>query len=143
VRFWRHVLAALATARPGTAERVGPLAGPPPPQTYDALVSALINDVVAEPGVPDVVLVLDDYHLISSDSVHASVRFLLEHRPPQLRIVLSGRSDPLGLARYRGRGQLGEVRAASWRWSGTARRGPVPSCRRNWTAASHRGGRRG
>jgi hypothetical protein len=78
----------------------------------------LINDVVAEPDQPDVLLVLDDYHLISSDSLQASVRFLLDHRPPQLRVVLASRSDPpLGLARYRGRGELGEVRAADLRAS--------------------------
>ena len=121
VRFWRHVLAALDMVRPGIAERVSPLAGPPAPPAYDALVSALINDVAAEPaerGQPDVLLVLDDYHLISSDSVQASVRFLLAHRPPQLRVVLASRSDPpLGLARYRGRGELGEVRAADLRFN--------------------------
>jgi LuxR family transcriptional regulator, maltose regulon positive regulatory protein len=117
-RFWRHVLAAVDTVRPGVAERVGPLAGPPPPPAFEALVSALINEVVAEPDLPDVLLVLDDYHLISSDCVHASVRFLIEHRPLQLRIVLAGRSDPpLGLARYRGRGELGEVRAADLRFT--------------------------
>ena len=118
VRFWRHVLAALDLTRPGIAGRLGPLAGPPPPPGYDALVSALINDVVAEPDLPDVPLILDDYHLISSETVHASVRFLLEHRPPQLRMVLASRSDPpLGLPRYRGRGELGEVRAADLRFS--------------------------
>src|SRR5690348_3228226 len=121
VRFWRHVLAALDMVRPGIAERVSPLAGPPAPPAYDALVSALINDVAAEPaerGQPDVLLVLDDYHLISSDSVRASVSFLLAHRPPQLRVVLASRSDPpLGLARYRGRGELGEVRAADLRFN--------------------------
>ena len=118
VRFWRHVLAALDMARPGIAERVGPLAGPPPPPAYDPLVSALINDFMAEPGSPDVVLVFDDYHLVGSQSVHASVRFLLEHRPPQLPVVLVSRSDPpLGLPRYRGRGELGEVRAADLRFT--------------------------
>ena len=118
VRFWRHVLAALDVVRPGMAERLGPLAGPPAPLAYDALVSALINDVVADPGLPDVLLVLDDYHLISSDTLQASVRFLLAHRPPQLRIVLASRSDPpLGLARYRGRGELAEVRAADLRFN--------------------------
>ncbi|MGH3172924.1 MAG: AAA family ATPase, partial [Streptosporangiaceae bacterium] len=118
VRFWRHVLAALDMVRPGIAERVSPLAGPPAPPAYDALVSALINEVAAEPGQPDVLLVLDDYHLISSDSVQESVRFLLAHRPPQLRVVLASRSDPpLGLARSRGRGELGEVRAADLRFN--------------------------
>jgi ATP/maltotriose-dependent transcriptional regulator MalT len=118
VRFWRHVLAALDIVRPGIAERVSPLAGPPAPPAYDALVSALINEVAAEPDQSGVLLVLDDYHLISSDSVQASVRFLLAHRPPQLRVVLASRSDPpLGLARYRGRGELGEVRAADLRFN--------------------------
>src|SRR5689334_13769322 len=118
VRFWRHVLAALDMVRPGIAERVSPLAGPPAPQAYDSLVSALINEVAAEPDQPGVLLVLDDYHLISSDGVQASVRFLLAHRPPQLRVVLASRSDPpLGLARYRGRGELGEVRAADLRFN--------------------------
>ena len=74
--------------------------------------------MVADAGGPDALLVLDDYHLVSSDTVHASVRFLLEHRPPQLRIVLAGRSDPpLGLARYRARGELGEVRADDLRFT--------------------------
>jgi LuxR family maltose regulon positive regulatory protein len=118
VRFWRHVLAALDAARPGIAGRVGPLAGPPPPPSYDTLVSALINDVAADPVRPDVLLILDDYHLISADGVHGPVRFLLEHRPPQLRIVLAGRSEPpLGLARYRGRGQLSEIRAPDLRFT--------------------------
>jgi LuxR family maltose regulon positive regulatory protein len=118
VRFWRHVLAALDVPRPGMAGRVGPPAGSPPPSAYDALVTALINDFMAEPDLPDVLLVLDDYHVISSDSVHAPVRFLLEHRPPQLHIALASRSDPpLGLARYRGRGELGEVRASDLRFN--------------------------
>jgi LuxR family maltose regulon positive regulatory protein len=118
VRFWRHVLAALDTVRPGVAERVGPLAGPPPPPAFNALVTALINNLVADACVPDARLVLDDYHLVGSASVHESVRFLLEHRPPQLRIVLAGRSDPpLGLARYRARGELAEVRADDLRFT--------------------------
>jgi LuxR family transcriptional regulator, maltose regulon positive regulatory protein len=118
VRFWRHVLAALDVVRPGMAGRLGPLAGPPAPPAYDALVSALINDVVADPDRPDVLLVLDDFHLISSDTLQASVRFLLDHRPPQLRVVLASRSDPpLGLARYRGRGELAEVRAADLKFT--------------------------
>ena len=63
----------------------------------------MINDVVAEPDLPGVLLAFHDYQLITSETVHASVRFLLEHRPPQLHIVLASHSDPpLGLARFRG-----------------------------------------
>ena len=66
----------------------------------------------------DVLLVLDDYHLIDSQPVHASLRFLLEHRPPSLQVALSSRADPpLALARLRARGQLAELRAADLRFT--------------------------
>ena len=51
-------------------------------------------------------------------SVHESLGFLLEHRPPGLHLVLSSRSDPpLPLARLRARGQLSELRAADLRFT--------------------------
>ena len=80
-RFWRHAIAALDRVRPGIGERVAPLLGPPAPQAYDGLVTALINEL-AEPGPDHVRLVLDDYHAISAQPVHTSLEFLLEHRRP-------------------------------------------------------------
>src|SRR6266536_1594473 len=74
--------------------------------------------VAAQPGEGEVVLVLDDYHLIDAQPVHASLAFLLEHRPPELQLVLTCRADPpLPLARLRGRGQLAELRAAELRFT--------------------------
>ena len=111
-RFWRYAVAALDRARPGISERVGPLLGPPTPPSFAGLVTALINDLAAQPG-DEAVLVLDDYHAIGSQPVHASLEFLLEHRPPGLRLVLASRADPpLALARLRARGELAELRAA-------------------------------
>jgi LuxR family transcriptional regulator, maltose regulon positive regulatory protein len=116
-RFWRHAIAALDRVRPGIGERVGPLLGPPAPQSFDGVVTALINDL-AQPGADDVRLVLDDYHAIGARPVHTSVEFLLEHRPPGLDLVLASRSDPpLSLARLRARGQLTELRAADLRFT--------------------------
>ena len=117
-RFWRHGVAALDQVRPGLAERVGPLLGPPAPASYEGLVTALINELAAGPDANQALLVLDDYHLIDSEAVHESVGFLLEHRPPGLRLVLASRSDPpLALARLRARGQLAELRAAELRFT--------------------------
>ena len=63
-------------------------------------------------------LILDDYHLIDSGPVHASVAFLLENLPPGLLLVVSSRADPpLPLARLRARGQLAELRAAELRFT--------------------------
>ncbi len=117
-RFWRHGVAALDQARPGLAERVGPLLGPPAPSSYQGLLTALINELAAGPDAGHVLLVLDDYHLIESQAVHESLGFLLEHRPPGLRLVLASRSDPpLALARLRGGGQLAELRTGELRFT--------------------------
>ena len=117
-RFWRHAVAALDRARPGIAERVGPLLGQPASASFEPLVTALVNELADQPGEDDLLLVLDDYHLVSSEPVHASVGFLLEHRPPGLHLVLASRSDPpLPLARLRGRGQLAELRATELRFT--------------------------
>ena len=117
-RFWRHAVAALDRARPGIAGRVGPLLGPPVPPSFEPLVTALINDLTRLPDADDALLVLDDYHVIVAQPVHASLGFLLEHQPPQLRVMLSSRSDPpLALSRLRARGRLAELRAADLRFT--------------------------
>src|SRR5215510_14936481 len=87
-RFWRYTVAALDRVRPGLAGRVGP----PPPGSSDGLVTALINELAADPGSDEVLLVLDDYHLVDSEPVHKLVAFLLENLPPGLRVVVSSRS---------------------------------------------------
>jgi LuxR family transcriptional regulator, maltose regulon positive regulatory protein len=117
-RFWRYAVAALDRARPGLAGRVGPLLGPSAPPSFGALATALINELAADPGPDEVLLVLDDYHLVDSGPVHEAVAFLLENLPPGLRVVVSGRADPpLPLARLRARGQLAELRAADLRFT--------------------------
>ena len=71
----------------------------------------LLNDL-SELDQP-LVIVFDDYHVISSDAVHHVLTWLLEHPSGQLRLVLTTRRDPpLPLALMRGRGQLCELRAA-------------------------------
>ena len=117
-RFWRHAAAAVDEVRPGIAERIDPLLGPPPPPSFEGLVSALINELAAQGDARDVILVLDDYHLIDAQAVHASLTFLLEHRPPALHVVLASRADPpLPLARLRVGGQLAELRAPDLRFT--------------------------
>jgi LuxR family maltose regulon positive regulatory protein len=117
-RFWRHAAAAVDRVRPGIAERAGPLLGPPAPPSFEGLVTALINELAAQPGDDELLLVLDDYHLIDTRQVHDSLVFLLEHLPSALHLVLASRSDPpLPLARFRAAGQLAELRAGELRFT--------------------------
>ena len=65
-----------------------------------------------------IVLVLDDYHVIDAHDVHHGMAFLLEHLPPQIHVVIATRADPpLPLARLRGRAELVEIRAADLRFT--------------------------
>jgi LuxR family maltose regulon positive regulatory protein len=117
-RFWRHAVAALDRIRPGIGERTDPLLGPPAPPSFEGLVAALINELAAKPDEDEVLLVLDDYHLIDAQQVHESLLFLLEHLPPGLHLVLASRSDPpLPLARLRAGVQLAELRAGDLRFT--------------------------
>lgn len=40
------------------------------------------------------IVVLDDYHAIESEEVHAAVAYLAKHLPPHVTLVLTTRSDP-------------------------------------------------
>jgi LuxR family transcriptional regulator, maltose regulon positive regulatory protein len=119
LRFWRHAVAALDRVRQGISERMGSLLGPPAPASFEPLVTALINELAGRQDADEaLLLVLDDYHVISSQLVHESLGFLLEHRPPGLHLALTSRSDPpLALARLRACGQLTELRAAELRFT--------------------------
>jgi LuxR family maltose regulon positive regulatory protein len=117
-RFWRHVLVAIDGVRPGTAQRVEPALAPPASPSIAGPVSLLINDLAGEPDPVEIVLALDDYHVIDSKAIHESLTFVLEHRPPQLHLVVLSRVDPpLPMARLRAAGQLAELRADDLRFS--------------------------
>jgi len=113
--FWTYLLAALQKAAPGVgAGSISILQSPQPP--IEAVVATLLNDLSAISQ--EVVLVLDDYHLIDAREVQDGMAFLLEHLPQQIHLVIAGRADPaLPLARLRGRGELVEIRAADLRFT--------------------------
>jgi len=118
-RFWRHVIAALDRAHPGTAARLGPLLGPPAPSSFTGLVTALVNQLAeSEPPPAGTALILDDFHVIESAQVVDSFAYLVEHRPAALGLLVGSRMDPpLPLARLRVRGELTEVRAEQLRFT--------------------------
>ena len=81
-----------------------------------AAMTALVNDLAGFEG--ELLLVLDDYHVITAPPVHEAVDFLLEHLPAYVHLVLATRADPpLPLSRLRVRGELTEVRAADLRFT--------------------------
>jgi LuxR family maltose regulon positive regulatory protein len=115
-RFWRYVAAALDQLRAGIGRQVAGLLQGAQQPPLEAVVTAIVNQQAAAPD--EVVLVLDDYHLVEGAAVHDSLTVLLQRLPPSLRLVLASRSDPpLPLARLRARGQLAELRQRDLRFT--------------------------
>jgi LuxR family maltose regulon positive regulatory protein len=109
--FWKYVLTALDGQLPGLCtallDYLHTQHGLRPP--LRSILQALINTLVSR--TEQLVLVLDDYHLVTEPEVHNSLTYLLEHLPPQLHLILATRADPpLPLARLRASGEVLEVR---------------------------------
>jgi LuxR family maltose regulon positive regulatory protein len=114
VAYWTYLVAALQRAAPTVGEQARQLLETTR-APIEGVLTSLLNDVGAMPM--DVVLVLDDYHLIESPEIHAGMSFLVDHLPPRLHLVIATRIDPpLPLARLRARGGLVELRAADLRF---------------------------
>jgi len=112
--FWVYVLNALEMQCPeGFAPLLKLLQSPQlPPLKY--ILTELINLLAS--NAQHFLLILDDYHVINEQEVHTTLAHLIEHLPPQLRIILATRTDPpLLLPLLRARQQLLEVRAEQLR----------------------------
>lgn len=116
LRFWSYVVAALRTQEPGIGETaLGMLQSPRPP-ALTTILATLINDLAT--AQRDMVLALDDFHVINNPAIIHSMQFLLEHLPSRLHLALAGRADPpLALPRLRARRQLIELRDQDLRFT--------------------------
>jgi LuxR family maltose regulon positive regulatory protein len=114
--FWGGFLAALQRLDPSLGEGARSQLEAPQSPPIETLLAQVINDLSACPI--SFIHVFDDYHFIQNPAINEAVSFLLEHMPPNLRMILSSRADPaLPLARWRGRGQLAEIRASDLRFT--------------------------
>ncbi len=115
VLFWAYFIAALRTAVPGVGQGALALLSSTESPT-EAFVVTLLNDLAALSD--QVVVVLDDYHVIEEPHIRDGMIYLVEHLPPPIRLVIASRADPaLPLARLRARGELVEIRANDLRFT--------------------------
>jgi LuxR family maltose regulon positive regulatory protein len=126
VRFWSYFLAACATLLPHLNSQTSLLlqAASEPEDNLSfvatilgSLETALAEVNPTEPGA-ELVLILDDYHLITNNVIHTQFKYLLEHLPSALHLIIASRTEPaLGLGRLRARGQLNELRDSQLRFN--------------------------
>jgi LuxR family maltose regulon positive regulatory protein len=116
VRFWRYVITACQVLDAAVGESALALLRTSRRLPFETLLTTFINDLaqLAHRGV----LVLEDYHIITSPQIHEAVTYLVDHLPATLHLLILTRSDPpLTLARLRAHNDLYELHAADLRFS--------------------------
>ena len=115
-RFLRYFIAALQAIDPGAGKDTASLLQALEPPSQESLLTILLNDLTAISS--PFILVMDDYHVINTLSIHQLASFIVEHQPAQMHLVLLTREDPpLSLPRLRARGQICEIRQADLRFT--------------------------
>jgi LuxR family maltose regulon positive regulatory protein len=114
--FVAYLVAALQRTLPGVCAQTAQLLDPAQPVPSTVLSWTFINDLHELPQ--PILLAIDDYHVITDDTIHALVNDLVTHAPAHLHLALSTRIDPpLPLWRLRAHDVLLERRAADLRFT--------------------------
>jgi LuxR family maltose regulon positive regulatory protein len=115
-RFLVYLLAAVRTVHPEFgADLLNTLHAPKPPDP-GRVARDLLNEWAKDPR--PLVLVWDDYHVITDETTHQLVDTLVDHAPPHVHFVITSRDlPPLSLPRWRARAQLTEITAADLRFT--------------------------
>lgn len=116
VRFMSYFIAALQKIEPeigsGLISAIQDHGDPNP----EIILTHLLNEI--DLLTDDVIMIIDDYHVIDSKIIDQVITFLLDHLPSKFHLVISSRIDPtLPLPRLLARGQMIEIRADDLRFS--------------------------
>ena len=116
IRFWTYLIKALQTLKADLGESALALLELPQLPPADSIVAILINDLARLDT--EVVLVLDDLHLVQNEDIHKDLSLLIDHIPEKFHLLVSTRIDPpWPLPRLRARNQLVEIRTSNLRFS--------------------------
>jgi LuxR family maltose regulon positive regulatory protein len=110
IQFCDYIIAAVQSIVPNFGQTIPNLRGTSGSVAGEGILPFFINEFIHIPG--NLLLILDDYHSITSDEVHQALLFLIENQPPNMHIVIASRTDPpLRISRLRAKGILREIRA--------------------------------
>jgi LuxR family maltose regulon positive regulatory protein len=113
-RFFTYISTAIQGVA-GTGQSIRGYLEAPQPAPPRSMATAIINDCATTSST--LVLVLDDYHAISSETIDEAVAYLIDNLPSHMHLVITTRTDPLiPLSRLRASGQMVELRTEDLRF---------------------------
>jgi LuxR family maltose regulon positive regulatory protein len=116
IRFLTYFIAALQTIKSQIGQEAMMALHAQEAINIEEVLTTLLNEL--NEFAENVVLVLDDYHVIESPLIDKVLDFVLAHLPAHIQLVIASRIDPsLPLSRLRARGQITELRAKALRFT--------------------------
>jgi LuxR family maltose regulon positive regulatory protein len=116
VEFLSYIISGIQSINKEFGQSALGLLNSPNKPSSESIISLLINDILNINQ--NFLLVLDDFHLITSSDILGLVAYLLEHIPNNIHIAILTRSDPtLPIARLRSQNQLVELRSSDLSFS--------------------------
>ncbi len=116
IRFWTYLITALRSIDASIGKAALSALRTSPVLPLQSVLVSLINDLTQLSSTS--VLVLEDFHHISSPEINNFISFFLQHMPASLHLVLISRSEPvLPLAIYWARDELVELNSENLRFS--------------------------
>jgi LuxR family maltose regulon positive regulatory protein len=114
--FLSYLIAGLQTIKQDFGARGLKLLNSPGKTGIEAITALMINDMLS--FEKEIYIILDDFHLISSNEIIETVRYLLNHIPENVHLFILTRSDPfLPTSRLRSQNQLLEIRISDLSFS--------------------------
>ena len=116
IRFLSYFVAALQTIDSRIGRGTAVALQSPDGVNIEILLTHLLNEISKSPI--NVILILDDYHVIESQPVDNALTFIINNLPRHLHLIMSSRIDPsFPLSRLRASGQMTELRVDDLRFT--------------------------
>ncbi|MFA9558545.1 LuxR C-terminal-related transcriptional regulator [Evansella sp. AB-rgal1] len=114
--FWMYVIQSLENVRPPLRtkllNKLTEMKEPP----YKTIIMNLINELSTLED--DIAIVLDNYHVITNQSIHNNIAYLLSYLPPNVHLCISTRILPnLPLSLLRSKDELFEINRTDLRFT--------------------------
>ena len=115
-RFMAYFIAAIQSIQPEFGKTIRLMFQTTQPSPMEVLLTIFLNELATLPSL--LILVLDDYHSITSLAIHRQISFLLDHLPARVHFVIITREDPLiPVSRLRVSNQILEIRQDELRFT--------------------------
>jgi LuxR family maltose regulon positive regulatory protein len=103
--FWSCMVSAVRERIPSFGQSITDLLTNALNTSQETIMRALLHELISVTG--ELVIVLDDYHLIELSLIHESLGYLLEYLPPHIHLYIASRSElAIPTARLLAKGEL-------------------------------------